>query len=104
MTSDRQLCLLPERGDELWSTLHGFETVACKGANLTDGVQAQVGQFALLHVAPNVFDGIELGSVCRQPFQNDVSGECFDEVLDHAAAVRREPVPDDEQLAADLVG
>src|SRR5712691_3178521 len=104
MTLNRQLRLLPERGNELWSTLHGFETVACKGADLTDGVQAQVGQFALLHVSPNVFDGIELRSVCRQPFENDVAGERFDEVLDHAATVRRQTIPDDEQLAVDLVG
>src|SRR6266481_1439658 len=104
MTLNRQLGLLPECRNELWSALHGLEAIACKGADLTDGVQAQVGQFALLHVAPNVFVRIELRSVCRQPFQNDVSGERFDEILDHPAAVRRQPVPDDEQLAADLVG
>jgi hypothetical protein len=85
MTSDRQLCLLPERGDELRSALHGFETVACKGADFTDGVETQVGQLALLHVAPNVFDGIELRSVCGQPFEHDVAGERFDEVLDRGS-------------------
>src|SRR5205823_876480 len=52
----------------------------------------------------NVFDGIELRSVCRQPFENDVAGECFDEVLDHPAAVRRQTIPNDQQLAVDLVG
>src|ERR1700693_394902 len=104
MTSDRQLCLLPERGDEPRSTLHGFQTVACKGADFTNSMKAQIGQFALLHVSPNVFDGIELRSVCRQPFENDVAGECFDEVLDDAATMRRQTIPDDEQLAVDLVG
>jgi len=45
MTSDRQLCLLPERGDEPWSTLHRFQPVAGKRADFTNSVKAQIGQF-----------------------------------------------------------
>src|SRR6266550_4583978 len=80
MTLNRQLCLLPERGDEPRSALHGFQTVACKRADFTDGVETQIGQLALFHVSPNVFDGIELWRVCRQT------------------------IPNDQQLAVDLVG
>lgn len=59
VTLDRQFCLLPERGDEPRSALHGFQTVACKRADLTNSVEAQISQFALFHVSPNIFDGIE---------------------------------------------
>ena len=104
MTSKWQRGLRPERGDELRSALHGLEPVASKGADFADGLQAQIGQFALLHVAPNVFDGIEFGRVRRQAFENNMSTDCFDEALDHPAAVRRQTIPDDEQLAVDLVG
>src|SRR5580658_2670412 len=103
MTLNRQFCLLPERGNELRSTLHGLEPIAGEGADLTDGVQAQIGQFALLHVAPDVFDRIEFRRVGWQSFQDQVSVERFDVVLNHPTAVRRQAIPDDQQLAANLL-
>ena len=104
MTSNRQFGLLPERGDELRSALHRLEPVAGEGADLADGVQAKIGQLALLHVTPDVFDRIEFRRVRGQAFQDQVSVERFDVVLDDAAAVRRQAVPDDQQLAANLLG
>src|SRR5882672_8336692 len=103
MTLNRQLSLLPECGDELRSALHGLEPVAGEGANLANGVKAQIAQLALLHIAPDVFDRIELRSVGRQALQDDVSVERFDVVLDHTTAMRRQAVPDDQQLAANLL-
>src|SRR5712691_8670728 len=104
MTLNRQLRLLPERGDELWSALHGLEPVAGEGAYLTNGIQAEIGQLTLLHVAPDVFDRIEFRRVRGQSFQDQVPVERFDVVLDDATAVRRQAVPDDQQLAANLLG
>ena len=59
MTLNRQFGLLPERGDELRSALHRLEPIAGEGAYLANSVQAQIGQFTLLHVAPDVLDRIE---------------------------------------------
>ena len=81
MTLKRQFGLLPERGDELRSALHRLEPVAGEGADLANGVQAEIGQFALLHVAPDVFDRIEFRRVGGQSFQDQVSVE----------AIRRSP-------------
>src|SRR6266550_4574209 len=103
MTLNRQFGLLPERGDEPRSALHGFEPVAGEGAHLADAVQAEIGQLALLHVAPDVLDRVEFRRVRGQSFQDQVPVERFDIVLDDPAAVRRQAVPDDQQLATDLL-
>lgn len=104
MTLYRQLGLLPECSDELGSALHRLESVACEAAYFADSVQAEIGQLALLHVAPNVLDRIEFGRVGGQSFQEQVPVERFDIVLDDPAAVRRQAVPDDQQLAANVLG
>ena len=104
MTLNRQFGLLPERGDELRSALHRLESVACEGAYFADSVQAKIGQLALLHVAPDVLDRVEFRRVSGQSLQDEVPVERFNVVLDEAAAVRRQAVPDDQQLAANLLG
>src|SRR5271169_6887452 len=104
MTLNRQLSLLPERGDELRSALHGLESIAGEGAYLANGMQTEIGQLALLHVAPDVFDRIEFRRVRGQSFQDQVALKRFDVVLNDATAVRRQAVPDDQQLAPDLLG
>jgi len=103
MTLNRQLGLLPERGDGLRLALHGLESIAGEGAYLAQGMQTEIGQLALLHLAPDVFDRIEFRRVRRQSFQDQVPGERFNVVLHDPTAVCREAVPDDEQLAADLL-
>src|SRR5271167_41892 len=104
MTSDWQLSLLPERGDKTRSALHGFQSTSGEGADLADGVQAQVGQFALFHVAPDVLDRIEFGSVSGQALDHDVSIERFDVLGDYATTMGRQTIPNHQQLAADLLG
>src|ERR1700722_15530982 len=103
MTSDWQLGLLPERGDKTRSALHGFQSTAGEGANLADGMQTQVGQLAVFHVAPDVLDRIEFGSVGRQALDHDMSIECFDILGNHATTVSRQAIPNHQQLAADLL-
>src|SRR6266705_409481 len=104
MTSDWQLGLVPERGDKTRSALHGFQSTAGKEANLADGIQTQVGQFALFHVAPDVLDWIEFRSVSRQALDHDVSSERFDVLGDDATTMSRQTIPNHQQLAADLLG
>jgi hypothetical protein len=73
-------------------------------ADLVDGAQAEIGQFAPRHVAPDVLDRAQFRRVCGQSFQDQVSVERFDVVLDDPSAVRRQAVPDDQQFAANLLG
>ena len=82
--------------------MHGFETIACECADLADGMQAQIAQFALLHVAPYVFDRIEFRCIGRQALDHDVPVQRFDMLCDHTTAVSRQPIPDHQQFAADL--
>jgi len=56
----------------------------------------------VLEVSPHVLDGIDLGSVGRQPFQHDASGGAGNVVLDEATSVDRGSVPDDGQPPRDM--
>ena len=58
MALNRQFGLLPEHGNQRGSTLHGFELGAGECIDLADGMQAEIRQFALLQVSPDVFGGI----------------------------------------------
>ena len=104
MTSYGQFCLLPAGRDDARAVLHGLQAVACVGADLTDGVQAQVGEFALFHVRPDVFDGVKLWSIGRERLQHELLAARFDVVANDAAAVSGQAIPDDQKLAGDLFG
>lgn len=56
----------------------------------------------LFPMRPEVFDGIEFGGVGREPFELDGAVGRVDVIAHQMAAVRRESVPDDEQLALKL--
>jgi hypothetical protein len=56
----------------------------------------------VLPVAPHVFDWIELRRVPRERLQRDSAALRADVVVDDAAAVRGQPIPDDKQLAPDM--
>lgn len=71
-------------------------------AELAEGFRAEVRQFMVLPVAPHVFDRIELRRVARERLQRDPAALRADVVVDDAAAVGGEAVPDDEQLAAQM--
>ena len=102
MTSDRQAGLLPERCDQGGTPLHRFESSCSESLHFTDRVAAQVGQFVLLGVGPDVFRRVQLGRIAGQVFHHDLSiGRC--QIVRHDfAGVSRQSIPDDEQLAAYL--
>jgi len=103
MTSKSQFGLFPKGGDEVRSTLHGFEAVTCELADLTDGVAAQVGDLMLLEVGPDRLNRIELRSVGGQSGHGHRSVLIFQPSLDLVAAMRGDTVPDDQQGALDLM-
>lgn len=93
MTSYGQFGLLPACGDDARAALHGLQTVACVGAHLADSVQAEVGEFALFHVRPDVFDGVKLRSIGRERLQHELLAARFDVVANDAAPVSGQAVP-----------
>jgi hypothetical protein len=71
-------------------------------AELAERLRAEVRQFMVLPVAPHVFDRIELRRVPRERLQRDPAALSAHVVVDDAAAVGGQPVPDDEQLPAEM--
>src|SRR5688500_10045098 len=102
MTSDWQLSLFPARGDDARAALHGFQAVARIGADSTDRLQTQIGEFSLLHVRPDVFDWVEFRRIRRQGFENELVVTGLDVAAHQAALMSRQAVPDDQQPTADL--
>ena len=102
MTSERQLGLFPEGGDECGAPLHGLEPVAGELADLPDGVQAQVGDLVFLQIGPDRLDRIEFRRVGRQAGDSDVAVQFLQPCLDQTRAVRGNAVPDDQQRPLDL--
>lgn len=94
--------LFPEGGDQLGPS--GFaadspERLRGKVAELPDIFRAEVGQFVLLPVGPEIFDRIEFGSVGRQVGHRDAIAMGFHVAAHPETAVDLCPVPDDEDLA-----
>ena len=82
--------------------MHRAQSVARKGAELSEVLDAKIADLVLLEVSPDVFSGIEFRGICRQELHFDLPFERFDELAYQAALMHTQPVPDDEQLAADL--
>ena len=101
MTSNRQFGLLPKGANQRRPTLHRFESPGCVASDFGDRLNAQIAQLALLSVAEQVLDRIGLGRVTGETLEGDLAVEGLDVVTHEPAAVRRQAVPDDQQLAFD---
>ncbi len=64
--SECQICLLPERAHQRWSSLHGAQPIACAGLQVAHVLGAAIGQLVMPQMSPYVFGGIQLWSVRRQ--------------------------------------
>jgi len=102
VTSETKFSLFPETDDQMRSSLHGLEAVACELADLTDGAAAQVGNLVLLEVSPDRLNRIEFWSVRRQAGNGQRSILMLQPRVDFAAAMDRCTIPDDQQGALDL--
>ena len=60
----------------------------------------QIGKFAALEIAPDLFDRIEVGGITRKPLDHQPSSLSLEEGLHVSAAVRRESVPNEGDLVA----
>jgi hypothetical protein len=94
--------LLPKRGNEYMTTLHGAQAVACAVGKLAKGARAEVAQFMLLQMPPDVLRRVEFRSVGWQVLQLDRPLEALHVVAHKLTAVSRQAVPDHQHLAPDL--
>lgn len=102
MTSEGQLSLFPERGDQRWSPLHGFEPIASELADFANGVEAQISDLVLLEIGPDRLDRIEFRGVGRQARNRDMAVQFFQPGIELAAAMDGRAIPDDQQRLLDL--
>jgi hypothetical protein len=71
-------------------------------AEFAERLRTQVREFVVLPVAPDVLHRIQLRRVAGQRLQRDAAALGPHVLLDDATAVRGEPVPDHEELAAQM--
>src|SRR2546422_591815 len=71
-------------------------------AEFAERFRTQVREFVVLPVAPDVLHRIELRRVAGQRLQRDPAALGTNVLLHDTTAVRGEPVPDDEELAAQM--
>jgi len=62
----------------------------------------EVGKLVSFPVTPDVFDGIEFGSVGRQVLEREAPVLSRDKVPDHSATVLTQAIPDDQDASGDL--
>src|SRR2546421_267370 len=101
MTNSEQFCLLPERSDQRPSALHRAQMSAGAMLEIAEVTSTEVRHGVMLEVTPDVFDGVELGSVGRQILQGDAAVESVEVLLDQPRAMRLQAIPHDQQLLAD---
>lgn len=102
MTSESQLSLFPECGDQRWSPLHRLEPIAGERANFANGIEAQIGDLMLLEIGPDCLNRVEFGSVGRQARNRNMSVQVFQPRVEFAAAMNGGAIPDDQQWLLDL--
>src|SRR5436853_5115873 len=81
MTNSEQFCLLPERSDQRPSALHRAQMSAGAMLEIAEVTSTEVRHGVMLEVTPDVFDGVELGSVGRQILQGDAAVERVEVLL-----------------------
>src|SRR5579862_1740350 len=101
MTSNRQLGLLPECTDQCGSALHRTQSASRVTTYFSNRFQTEVAEFALLGIAEQVLDRIEFGGVTGKALKRDAAVQRLDVFAHQATAMRRQAVPNDQQLALD---
>src|SRR5260221_321026 len=101
MTISKQLRLLPERAYERGPALHRAQVAARADGKVPEIAGAVVGHCMVLQIAPHAFDRIHLRGVGGQELQGDATALSLDVFAHESGAVRRQSVPDDQQLLTD---
>src|SRR5690242_11574365 len=98
VTSEGQVGLLPEGCYKPLATLRPPELGASEMAEFGEVLGAEVAQFVVLPMRPQVFDWVQLRRIGRQKLQVYGAVLALDILTHQTTAVRLQPVPDDQQL------
>jgi len=71
-------------------------------AQLPEVLRAEVWQLVLLPVRPQILDRIQFWRIARKELHPQAPALLADELPGGAAAMTRQPVPDDQQLAGNV--
>src|SRR5437763_2336624 len=93
-----QFSLLPERPNQVGTSLHGLQAPTREVADLCDRRRAQIGDFVLLQVAPDRLDRVEFRGIRGKKGDRDAPALVFEPAANEAALVRAHTVPDDQEL------
>ena len=88
---------MPEGADQRWTPPHATQGTARVMTELGEIARAEVGQFVMLPVAPDVLHRIEFRRVGRQLLDRQPAPLRGDELLDRVSAMRRQSVPYDQE-------
>jgi hypothetical protein len=102
LTSECQVRLCPTSGNDVGSVLRSSKSITGEMRELGEIFRAEVRQLVLRPVRPQELHGIEFWCIGGEPFDLDGSVGRVDVIAHQAAAVRRQSVSDDEQLALQL--
>src|SRR5579862_3524904 len=85
----------------VWSALHRTQSASRVTTYFSNRFQTEVAEFALLGIAEQVLDRIEFGGVTGKALKRDAAVQRLDVFAHQATAMRRQAVPNDQQLALD---
>src|SRR5208283_2620039 len=97
-----QRSLLPEGRYEPRTAPHPAEGLAGSLTQLPVVLRAHVRQFVLFPVRPDVFDGIQFGSIGRQVLDVNVTLQAIEVIPHQTTAMCRQTIPDNQQRTIDL--
>nr|WP_238325786.1 hypothetical protein [Bryobacter aggregatus] len=83
------------------SSAHALEFSSGHFTELPEIFGADIREFVLLEMSPDIFDGIQFGSVSWKPKSLDAAITTCDEILNELAAMSSQSVPYDQDLAWD---
>jgi hypothetical protein len=98
----KEFRLFPERLYQPWPAAHPAQRLPGGSGQLGEVLWAQIGQLMLFAVTPDVFDWIEFGCISGQILQMNVPILSGHKLAHQATAVDGQPVPDDQELGANM--
>ena len=103
MTLRPKLSLFPERNDEAVAFASDAAQAVGRPARETPQVSgAEVGQFMLLPVGPEILHGVKFGRIGWQTAGEDCALQRFEVLADGGGTMDGRAIPDDQQLARQM--
>lgn len=93
---------LEETSTHLGVALHVAETAAHSTAQKREVVVGRIGQHGAVQVSPERFDRIEFWRIRGEPFNTQPPTVLLQSALGEAAAVGREPIPEEEDSTSPM--